>query len=537
MNRQFARSSRFAVLAVLCISCGSPPEIRGLELDRRPSEAVPLAARVTFRSDRPTSVMLEISDGERTRRVDTRAPVSTDHVVPILGLRAGTAHTVTVVVTDEAGRTARSEPLQITTDPLPEDFPPLDVRMSVSERMEPGFTLLEPSFISQDPSLEGNSWLVALDERGEVVWYYKASNAASDAQRISTGNLLFRSGNTDLYEIDMLGNVVSHWTSELAADDEPQRDGIELATETLHHEALETPWGNLMAISTELRTFPDYRTSETDPSAPKATANVVGDVIVEFTRQGELVREIGLLDLFDPYRIGYGSIAGGYWRPVYGSRASDVRDWSHSNGISLDETGRYLLLSMRYQGVAKIDLDTNELVWILGDHAGWGAAWQPLLLEPRRELMWPADQHAPMFTPQGTVLMFDNGTNRARPFDPPMPLSESFSRAVEYRVDEENMQIEEVWSYGGPGDEKFYAWRVGDADWMPTTGNVLITYGGMSQDDEGNVADGANDHHWIRIVEVTHDAPAEKVFELFIDDERPTGWLSFQAERLPSLYP
>ena len=31
---------------------------------------------------------------------------------------------------------------------------------------------------------------------------------------------------------------------------------------------------------------------------------------------------------------------------------------------------------------------------------------------------------------------------------------ESFSRAVEYSIDEENMEVSEVWSYvGGPGDE------------------------------------------------------------------------------------
>ena len=527
-----------ALLAALGCACSSPaPVINGLELDPRPSQAVPLAARVTFETDRPASVVFEISDGRETRRVDPRAPVGTDHVVPILGLRPGTAHTVTVVVTDEQGRTARSGALAITTDPLPENFPSLDVRVSVPERMEPGFTLLEPSFLPEDTSLEGDNWLIAVDAAGDVVWFYRASHAMRDVQRISNGNLLYGSANSSLYEIDMLGKVVSHWTSELVADDGGQTGGIELAVDTLHHEALETPWGNFMALSTELRMLEDYPSSETDPAAARGPANVIGDVIVEFTRQGELVREIELLDLFDAGRIGYGSVAGGYWRGLYGRRVDNPRDWSHSNGISLDATGRYLLLSMRYQGVAKIDLQTNELVWILADPAGWGAAWRPLLLEPRGDLLWPADQHAPMYTPQGTLLLFDNGTNRARPFDPPMPISESFSRAVEYRIDEDNMQVEEVWSYGGPGDETYYAWRVGDADWMPATGNVLITYGGMSEDSAGNVSAGTNDHHLVRIVEVTHDAQAQKVFELFVEDERPTGWLSFQAERLPSLYP
>ena len=62
-------------------------------------------------------------------------------------------------------------------------------------------------------------------------------------------------------------------------------------------------------------------------------------------------------------------------------------------------------------------------------------------------------------------------------------------------------------------------------------------FGGLTKDENDNASLGNGRHNWIRIVEVTHDTPAEKVFELIIEDERPNGWLSFQAERLPSLYP
>ena len=53
-----------------------------------------------------------------------------------------------------------------------------------------------------------------------------------------------------------------------------------------------------MVLSTELRVIEDFPTSETDPEAPKGTANVIGDIVVELTRQGDLVREIKLLDVF-----------------------------------------------------------------------------------------------------------------------------------------------------------------------------------------------------------------------------------------------
>ena len=133
--------------------------------------------------------------------------------------------------------------------------------------------------------------------------------------------------------------------------------------------------------------------------------------------------------------------------------------------------------------------------------------------------------------------MFDNGNFRASPYEEPMTPAESFSRAVEYRIDEENMQVTEVWSSGDDGDERFFANFQGDADWMPQTGNVLIAYGGLVSDADGIPVGGQAGHSWARIVEVTHDTPAEKVFEFFIDDERPDGWSVYRAERLPSLYP
>ena len=37
-------------------------------------------------------------------------------------------------------------------------------------------------------------------------------------------------------------------------------------------------------------------------------------------------------------------------------------------------------------------------------------------------------------------------------------------------------------------------------------------------------------------MEVTHDEPAEKVWELVIDDPAG-GWASYRVERVPSLYP
>ena len=495
MYREHALRAGLVAVIVLSAGCSvPPPDIQRMEVDPRPSERVPLAAQVTFETSRPATVALEFDDGARRWAAGTGDRARTDHVVPILGMRPDRTHVIRIIVTDENGVTNTSEPFEVTTDPLPDDFPPIDVRVSKPDRMEPGVTMFEPTYRPEDDSERDYHLLVAVDDTGEVVWYYKAPQSVSDARRLQNGNLLYRTGRAGpLYEIDMLGNTVSEWHTNGTPEEQVGSESIHIDTATLHHETFETRSGSILAISTEFRTYNNYPTSDTAPDAPRATAEVLGDVLVEFTRQGAVLREIKLLDLVDPYRIGYDSLGwGGAWRTIFGDEETHPRgDWAHANAVVMDDSERHVIVSLRQQdAVVKIDWETGELVWILGNHEDWGPTWQGYLLQPTGDLLWPYHQHAPMITPDGTVLMFDNGNYRARPFEEPTLPSESFSRAVEYSIDEDNMEVTQVWSFGGPGDEPFFARFLGDADWMPRTGNVLISvsavhYGGLVSDAAG----------------------------------------------------
>ena len=134
--------------------------------------------------------------------------------------------------------------------------------------------------------------------------------------------------------------------------------------------------------------------------------------------------------------------------------------------------------------------------------------------------------------------MYDNGNDRASAFEARLPGSDAFSRAVEFEVDAEAREVRQVWSYQGSEGEPFYSSFLSDADWLPVTGNVLITDGARVTELEGDQGDNDDlpDHQWARILEVTHTAPAETVFELVIDDDPPSGWRVYRAGRLPSLY-
>jgi arylsulfate sulfotransferase len=137
-------------------------------------------------------------------------------------------------------------------------------------------------------------------------------------------------------------------------------------------------------------------------------------------------------------------------------------------------------------------------------------------------LTWQFHQHAVELTPLG-LGMYDNGNHRAAAFE---PLGQEYGRAVIFDVDEANMSVSQVWSYGAAaGPDHFFSPIMGDADWQPTTGNVLITNGEI---DTGPYIIG-------QVMEVTPEG--ERVFQLDVggDTTVTTRYTSYRAERIVDL--
>ena len=290
--------------------------------------------------------------------------------------------------------------------------------------------------------------------------------------------------------------------------------------------------GTYLSLSRESVQVPEFPTSETDPDAPRAEAAVRDEPVVEFLPDGTLRNEWFLTDMIDPTRIGYGSLNSsplGY-------------DWAHTNAVIYDPTDDSIITSARHQdAVVKFSRSTGDLVWILAPHDNWSPEFQPFLLHPvGTPFRWQYHQHAPMFTGEGTLLLFDNGNNRASPFDgnPVVPDIDNFSRGVEYEIDEEAMEVRQVWEYGEHIPERIYSRARSDADWLEATGNVLMTFGVVTHVGGVSSADlGLGELH-ARIVEATDDPVPERVFELVLYDDSQGGRIQvYRGERLPSLYP
>src|SRR2546427_1162977 len=170
MNRAF-RALVVIFLCFLAWTSGSavthdrvPPRFATLPaVMRNPNPRVPLASIVTFTSDEPAAVALQVNDG-RVFYADRE--LRTEHAVAVLGLRAAERNQVRIFLIDGAGnRSAPSASLEILTDPLPADFPPIEARVHETSRMEPGVTFF--NVIRTD---RGVSALLAVDGDRKGGW-------------------------------------------------------------------------------------------------------------------------------------------------------------------------------------------------------------------------------------------------------------------------------------------------------------------------------------------------------------------------------
>ena len=521
-----------------------------------PNELTPLAAVIRLNTDLPARVTLEVSDGNESRTIEF-AEFETDFSLPLLGLKPDKTYTVEVRLTDQTNQQLTVAPaLQAATDPLPDDFPNIKVLVSEPALMEPGYTMMSkftraggnrevtllPYATGVMQTLWGwacraTSWAIEwgsscspadytiiVDNAGDVVWYSSLGGITN--YQLEDGRLLYwikSKTKSDVIAIDMLGNEI-------------QRITLDDPASGLTHDMFPTADQTYLSATIQQATIQDFPTSDTDPNAQRITAKVEDNPIVEFDLEGNLLHIWPLVDMLDTSRIGYNSLN---MRPVPQVLG---HDWVHVNSVIHDPRDNSIIISLRHQdALVKFSRSTGDLKWILGPHANWSPEFRPFLLTPVGEPFdWQYHQHAPDITPSG-ILLFDNGNLRASPFDgnPKTRGQQNYSRAVEYAIDEQNMEIRQVWEYGKNIAKPLYAGHIGDANWMKTTGNVLITFGGTSFTGGVRNKDLGLGEITTRIIEVTHDTPAVEVFDMLVyDSSRPGARLQiYRSERIPDLYP
>ena len=519
---------------------------------RNPNPRAPLAAVLHYRADTQAAVSVEINDGVHAWVV--RFPrQGLEASLPIAGLRADRVHCFSVTLSDDAcaGISASTEYRTPPLPPTPLDFPPVKKITAQPSRMEPGITLLSVRrqafgrdvFHSANQQRFGRAWgmILALDADGEVVWFFQSDRRIAGIDRLPNGNIFATCVDFTVMEIDLLGNIVRQWSP--AHQPGGARPGsIPIDARSMHHQPKVLSNGNFLSLNAFAREIPDYYTSETDPKAPRRTQSVVGDEIIEFTPDGEVVWRWNAFEHLDPFRIGYNTF-NTYWH-VRGF--PNHLDWTHGNGVTMDPRDGNIIVSLRIQdAVLKISRATGEILWILGTHEGWSDELKGKLLRPLGNLRWPFHGHNPRVTPEGTIVMFDNGIFQARPFAPALPPNRTFSRGVEFMVDEKAMTVRQLWASDNElNEDACNSWAMGDAHRLPLTDNMLVVYSicfpmadGLTYDEWNR----ANLHPddlptWARIREVTRTEPPEVLWEMQIRDLNDVvQWQVYGGLRVPRM--
>jgi len=479
-----------------------------------PATNAPLAGRLQVTTDVDSRVSISVEDGTGTWSRDFY-DFAKDHSVPLLGFTADRNNLITVTVYDKArNEVTAGQPLRFGTPPLPADFPNLTVLQSEPASMEPGYTLFRVA-------LNGNrkGYETIIDNSGTVVWYSPVTTLL-DIRQLENGDLFYFS-TSSFFEMNMLGEPVNAW---------PVSTSFPIDS----HDGVPTDHGTILYMSSASAVVTNYPTSTTDPNAPLGTANnVVYQRVVEISATNSaLLNSWSLIDMLEAQRITYLTTLGPY-----------VWDSEHGNGLVEDPADNSIIVSLRHQNaVIKFSRTTGQLAWILGPHENWGAAWQPRLLAPiGSPFGWQYGQHSPVLTPWGTLMVYDDGNYRAEPFDPPVPDSSNYSRAVEYRVNQDTMEVTQVWEYGSSIPERLYTDKVGSAEPLPRTGNVLITFGSVQYVDGMPPSSFGPGATMARIKEVTHQPVAQVVFDLAVTEYDNTNAASadcfvYRSYRMGDLY-
>ncbi len=453
-------------LLVLLSSCGGSSSninigdslgLNATHVTLDPNGTTPLSAELSFNAATAGIVTITVvgKDPDGVSIAHTFPDQAQSFRIPVLGLYPDYVNTV--IVDFDAGNAGRTQDvLEIATAPLINP-PVIDVLQNNLPADDSDVFL----FAEQK---------AAFDQRGEIRWIYQGD-----------ANHFYRKVSDNSWLATVNENRIRYHFPKFAEYSMLGEKEVEYSvTNYVHHEVRKLPWGNYLVAGNS--SLIDFATN----GVPEE------DIVLEIDADtGEVVKTWDFNLILDPAR------------PQLPTNTRPD-DWLHLNSAIYDETDNSILITGRSQSVvAKVDYATAELIWILASHEFWPPEFDDKLLTPIDDQgneidpalvdFWPYGMHAVLTREPGYVAVYDNGSSRGWYEDDTAP-PESYSRAVEYFVDEDAMTVQIVWQYDA--DQTLFTPSTGDIDFLDN-GHYLVGFAGASPDTP-------------RVVEVDDD---EVVFE------------------------
>ena len=131
---------------------------------------------------------------------------------------------------------------------LPDGFPPIVIRHCDAARREPGYIVVSLGksirAISRSSEFEA---LIALDQNGDVAWYWQSGVSLMVDKFTSKGTLLVLTTDGCIQEIKFSGKVLHRWSTP-GRNPTNIKGSISVNTPYFHHEFQELPKGKIAAL-------------------------------------------------------------------------------------------------------------------------------------------------------------------------------------------------------------------------------------------------------------------------------------------------
>ena len=354
-----------------------------LDVDAELADIVTVV-RVRWSTEVETTGYVEFGFDESYGKLTNTTESGTEHEVLLLGMPADTPVHFRVVASDGANEVS-SEALDITTGPLPSGSPTLTVEGEV-----------DGQWAYQAIPFQGTSYVIAIvDTEGRIVWYDFPEPKGNLMRALVTPEfdevVYVWAGSQDFLDEGKIVRV-SMDGSERTEIDFPYVD----------HDAAILPNGVLAGI---VVTEP--------PEDSGYDEHDRADRIVELAPDGTQTTIWNAWDHIDFSAI---------------PSIRNEHNYTHANGLDYVAEEDAYYISLKTLGtIAKVDRSTGETLWMVNGELN--------------EFSFPEGTEIVQLQHQfdrvdGGLLIFDNGER-----------DRGYSRAVEYALDEENLEGEQVWEY------------------------------------------------------------------------------------------
>ncbi len=362
---------------------------------------------------------------------------------------------------------------------LPADFPPITV--DTSDNPSSGEIFLANNSLTPASDNYGN-YIMILNNDGSVVRYMKVPAGAYDFKVQPNGDISYG----ELTKVVMIGSSdvmeYARWivmdTSFTPIDTFECGNGY--GPETDVHDFVLLPNGHALLFAS------DPEPVNMSQYGGSANAVVIGNIVQELDASKDVVFQWRTWDAIPD-------------TDSYMSLTTNTVDLTHGNALDVDRDGN-IIFSMRHlSSIVKIDRQTGNIDWILGGKQN------QFTFENEHASNAPtyfSFQHDARILPNGDLTLFDNGNQHNPPY----------SRAVEYKLDEQDKTANLVWEYRHNPD--IFNFAMGSVQRL-ANGNSLIGWGFAS-------ANGAP-----ALTEVRPDG------SIALEISLPAGQYSYRAYKFP----